>query len=673
MAKKDKVDRKRKREDTDAADAPDLPVAEITVLEDSIDGEVPEEKTKTKKDKKKSVKASAVEEDVSAINDDTAADDDAAAAAAGADAEAEVEVEVLSHKEQRKRRRLEKRAASLAANAANKDESAGPAKANTGSTVQVITSSSASSASKPAPRSEYAVWVGNLAFGTTPQRLQSWLEDKCVAGITRINMPKGARRHEQNKGFAYVDLPDETTLKYCISLSESPLEGRRLLIKDAKNFEGRPALSISAAAFATDDVNEGTQEATNAAGKSNIALPPGAELLQNAANASLGKFAQSTLRSQKNAPSRTLFVGNLPFAATMDGLRDVLRIAEERKLEGERDRIEAMELKEMRRRRKEEKEKKREEALLAKAQGKDAPAAVAKKEAENEEEEDTSDEENAEADDGDGDGDGDESSSSEEESDDGSSDDDDQDDAKADAEQKTDESPSKAKAKPDKVKDAANQDPIGLVKIRLATFEDNPEKCKGFAFLDFASTLHATRVLINPRNRFYLARKLIYEYAGEEAQRRSGGAKKRAAAEADAPAVDGYNEGRGGNSEWKRQRMAPAHKARSAGPRSLARAKKMRAGKGANAPAVSGDEGGSAPVAISSSSSKPSQAERAAARLAKGRGRADDRARAGAGGGGRPAASSAGAKREKPGAALANAARGKVGIVASEGKKITFE
>lgn len=63
---------------------------------------------------------------------------------------------------------------------------------------------------------------------------------------------------------------------------------------------------------------------------------------------------------------------------------------------------------------------------------------------------------------------------------------------------------------------------IWLRKIRMGTFEDSGA-CKGFAFLDFTSTEHATAALINPRNHRLNGRDLVVEYASADAVRRGGG------------------------------------------------------------------------------------------------------------------------------------------------------
>ncbi|KAG1735046.1 hypothetical protein EDB19DRAFT_1996054 [Suillus lakei] len=63
---------------------------------------------------------------------------------------------------------------------------------------------------------------------------------------------------------------------------------------------------------------------------------------------------------------------------------------------------------------------------------------------------------------------------------------------------------------------------VWLRKIRMGTFEDSGA-CKGFAFLDFTSTDHATAALINPRNHRLNGRDLVVEYASADAVRRGGG------------------------------------------------------------------------------------------------------------------------------------------------------
>lgn len=119
---------------------------------------------------------------------------------------------------------------------------------------------------QPKPRSNYAVWIGNLSFTTSADALRNFIVEKTadlenpitLGDITRIKLPS-------RKGFAYVNVKTELQMKELISLSESRLDNRSLLIKNASSYEGRP------------------EEHAN---------------------------------GQRNPPSRILFVGNLSFDTT---------------------------------------------------------------------------------------------------------------------------------------------------------------------------------------------------------------------------------------------------------------------------------------------------------------------------------------------------------------------
>lgn len=93
-----------------------------------------------------------------------------------ADAEADDE-EPLSHKERRKRRKLEKQATER-----GDIEAPLPARA------------------EEPHRSAFCVWIGNLSFRISVDELKTWLAEHGVEGVSRVNMPRGARRDEENKG-----------------------------------------------------------------------------------------------------------------------------------------------------------------------------------------------------------------------------------------------------------------------------------------------------------------------------------------------------------------------------------------------------------------------------------------------------------------------------------------
>ncbi|KAF2169284.1 hypothetical protein M409DRAFT_65001 [Zasmidium cellare ATCC 36951] len=131
-------------------------------------------------------------------------------------------------------------------------------------------------ATEPAKRSDYGIWIGNLPFNATKDTLRQFLlrEGGIDEGeVTRVHMPTGARA--QNKGFAYIDFKSPAILEVALTLSERLEGGRRLLIKNAKSFEGRPKESAAS------------------------------------------KTAEST-----KEPSKRVFVGNLSFDVTKDHLAE---------------------------------------------------------------------------------------------------------------------------------------------------------------------------------------------------------------------------------------------------------------------------------------------------------------------------------------------------------------
>jgi len=140
-------------------------------------------------------------------------------------------------------------------------------------------------------RGEFGIWVGNLAFSTTEEMLKKFFAD--CGTITRINLPIN-KKTKNNKGFAYIDFEDEESMKNAVALSEQTLENRNLLIKSSKDFRGRPAKTTSTN---TNNANGGSVP-TKGGNKSNT-------------------------NNKKESP--TLFVGNLPFAATADGISKLFK------------------------------------------------------------------------------------------------------------------------------------------------------------------------------------------------------------------------------------------------------------------------------------------------------------------------------------------------------------
>lgn len=101
-------------------------------------------------------------------------------------------------------------------------------------------------------KSEHGVWIGNLSFDTCKEDIKRFIlaklgkseEDSDAVVIEeddllRINLPK-SKVTKKVKGFAYVDVPTAEKMERLVSLSEQILNGRKLLIKNANSFEGRP-------------------------------------------------------------------------------------------------------------------------------------------------------------------------------------------------------------------------------------------------------------------------------------------------------------------------------------------------------------------------------------------------------------------------------------------------
>lgn len=134
-------------------------------------------------------------------------------------------------------------------------------------------------------RSEYGVWIGNLAFSISKDDLRKFFTSNCSFAdttVTRVHMPKGADRFNkaQNKGFAYVDFAHPNALKEAMGLNEQMFMGRRVLIKNAKSFEGRPEKP--------QDDGQGSK----------------------------------TAAASGQTPSRRIFVGNLGFDVTKETLEE---------------------------------------------------------------------------------------------------------------------------------------------------------------------------------------------------------------------------------------------------------------------------------------------------------------------------------------------------------------
>lgn len=158
-------------------------------------------------------------------------------------------------------------------------------------------------------RSPFGVWIGNLRFTVTRDELRKWLVDNSGGSIasdaiTRVHIPsskpKGKRaggtadnaekQEFENKGFAYVDFATYEATVAAIALSETEWYRRKLLIKDATSFEGRPEEHKNKKAGA--DGKEGAQDGNK---KVDADAPTG---------------------TSAAAQSRKIFVGNMSFQTT---------------------------------------------------------------------------------------------------------------------------------------------------------------------------------------------------------------------------------------------------------------------------------------------------------------------------------------------------------------------
>lgn len=156
--------------------------------------------------------------------------------------EYELEIDINAPEPPSKRaKRKEKKARKDSGNNDKPAIEAAPDAAN--AIAKTAPSAAAPSTQKKAERSDYGVWIGNLAFTTTKDDVRRFLRDQgeiAETDVTRVHMPAPSDGKSKNKGFAYVDFATAEMLGKALALSEKLLGGRKLLIKNAKSFEGRP-------------------------------------------------------------------------------------------------------------------------------------------------------------------------------------------------------------------------------------------------------------------------------------------------------------------------------------------------------------------------------------------------------------------------------------------------
>lgn len=182
--------------------------------------------------------------------------------------------------------------------------------------LRKVKKAKSSSSSQPAPtgdtiaaadtnskRSAHSIWIGNLPWTATKQDLRNFFSSHGVAdnAITRMHMPApkdtGTPKADTaakvaNKGFAYIDFSSAEWLAVALDLSETSFEGRNVLIKNSKSFEGRPEKPETK--DDTTDIQGETKGATKGTSKSD------------------------------KPPNRRIFIGNLAFDVTPDDIREHL-------------------------------------------------------------------------------------------------------------------------------------------------------------------------------------------------------------------------------------------------------------------------------------------------------------------------------------------------------------
>ncbi|KAG9024532.1 hypothetical protein FRB95_011370 [Tulasnella sp. JGI-2019a] len=305
---------------------------------------------------------------------------------------------------------------------------------------------------------ENSIWVGNLAYKTTQDDLRTFFDG--TGEITRINMPKGPIKGSavKRENSGYAYVDFATEDAKVIAISLSE-----------QNLHGRRLLIKDGSNF------EGSKSATAVLAS-----------VTEGKTVSLTKTSRRILASQKESPCPVLFMGNLGYEATKEQIREML--------------LHHMQLK----------GKKGTDQKTAKSITVATTAT-----GDNESDKDASAIEGN--------------------------------DNHPNSTMKTTKStpkpllsfeptatttattndpPSLKNHKPrdsnkseEKIPSATSE--LGLRKIRLFTFPDTG-KCKGFCFLDFESTAHATAALIHPGNHHWNNRDLILQYASLDAVRRGG-------------------------------------------------------------------------------------------------------------------------------------------------------
>ncbi|TKA83962.1 hypothetical protein B0A55_00233 [Friedmanniomyces simplex] len=161
-------------------------------------------------------------------------------------------------------------------------------------TTTITAGQDASKSAATVTRSDHGIWIGNLPFSATKDSLKQFLKEEGKIEsreIVRLHMPaptdKVMSTKASNKGFAYVDFASEEGLGKAMGLTEFMMGGRRVLVKNAKSFEGRP------------EKKEG------------------------------GDGGKGVGGVVKKEPAKRIFVGNLGFDVTKEDLEELFGVAGE--------------------------------------------------------------------------------------------------------------------------------------------------------------------------------------------------------------------------------------------------------------------------------------------------------------------------------------------------------
>ncbi|BGP39258.1 Nucleolar protein 13 [Rhodotorula kratochvilovae] len=511
-----------------------------------------------------------------------------------------------------KEKRLAKKR-KLAAEAAGLDPDApAPAAAPAASSAPATTTIGTTLVGNTPARSAHGIWLGNLNYVTHLRELLQWFAGKGLKDVVRINMPGGKRSHENNRGFAYLDFPTAEDQAAAVALSEQHLDGRKLLIKASSDYTGRPAPAPVAGG-----TGGGVKDVLASLDPSALEQPDPRAAPPAGGAAGDGTGAGAPPPTLNRTARKILSRQKNPAGPTLflGNLGFETKVDDIREM-FDRNQVRSMEWAPK------EKGVKGKKGAKGKGKGK---AEVG------EEDEESGDEEKEDADTDRDDDSDDSDDESDEESEDGDAE-------KGDAEEKKAKGKGKKEKKDKGPKDLAQAKDAGIRKIRLGTFEDTG-KCKGWAFVDFHLAAQATRALLNLHNHQLNGRKLNVEYASAEAVRR-GQLGSRAVSKA----------------HGRQRREAPGANGEDGEERSGGRNGRKRGER-------EWDDGDVKAFAAEAAAGAYNDAP-----PPRRRERRDGGERRG-----REPQALPGGKRAKPGAALAMAQRASEAIVASTGRKTTFD